>query len=60
MESWTKLKYKNDKSPRAGEMFYNIRESRTQIINWIVNEIEIQEREKTTADEIFSQSYTNI
>ena len=39
--------------PAAGETFYNICHSRTQIINEILKEFQIQERRKTTAGEIF-------
>src|SRR5437867_2694376 len=38
--------------PIAGEFFYNNCHSRTQIINEIINEIEIQKRRKTAASEI--------
>ena len=39
--------------PAAGEIFYNICHSRTQIIHEILKEIEMQERRKTAADEFF-------
>ena len=39
--------------PVEGEMFYNVCHSRTQIINEILKEIEMQERRKTAAGEIF-------
>ena len=49
--------------PVAGEIFYNIFHSRTQIINEILNEIEIQELRKPAAGVIFltafAQSYRN-
>ena len=43
--------------PIAGEFFYNNCHSRTQIINEIINEIEIQKRRKTAAGEIFFTTF---
>ena len=37
----------------AGDIFYNICHSRTQIINEIVNEIEIQEWRRPAAGQVF-------
>ena len=45
--------------PIAGEFFYNNCHNRTQIINEILNEIEIQKRQKTAAGEFFFYSISH-
>ena len=39
MESWTKLKYKNNANPPQATFFNNISRSRAQLSNEILNEI---------------------
>src|SRR3989442_15681618 len=46
--------------PIAGEFFYNNCHSRTQIINEIINEIEIQKRRKTAAGEILITAVVKV
>ena len=42
IESWTKLKYRSNERPPQAKYFNSICHSRTQIMNKIMNEIEIQ------------------
>ena len=53
MKSLTKLKYLIGESPPQAKFVYTICDSRTHIINGIVNGIEIQKRRNPAADGIF-------
>src|SRR3989442_11884616 len=53
MESWTKLKYRSDERSPQAIFFNSICNSRTQINNEILNEIEIQKLRKPVPGEIF-------
>ena len=46
--------------PIAGEYFYNNCHNRTQIINELLNEIEIQKRRKTAAGEILISAVVKV
>jgi len=48
------------RKPVAGEIFYNIFHSRTQIINEIVSEIEIQDRRNTAAGKFFLTTFVTV
>src|SRR5437899_7027545 len=54
-EIMNEIEIQEREKPAAGESFYNICHSRTQLINEIVNEIEIHKWRKLAAGEFFLQ-----
>ena len=56
-EIMNEIEIQEREKPAAGESFYNICHSRTQLINEIVNEIEIHKWRKLAAGEFFYSIY---
>ena len=48
------------RKPAASGLFYSIYHSRTQVINEIVNQIQIQERRKPTEGEFFLETFVTV